>query len=96
VATDKVAGTPFYIAPEIIEWKPYGSKADMWSIGVLLYVLLSGYMPFQADSVDEVFNKIRAGKFNFDQKEFQYVSNEAKDLITKLIEVDQFKRYSAD
>lgn len=52
VVTDKVAGTPFYIAPEIIDWKPYGSKADMWSIGVLLYVLLSGYMPFEAETVD--------------------------------------------
>ena len=42
----QIAGTPFYIAPEIIEKKPYGSKADLWSIGVVMYILLSGYMPF--------------------------------------------------
>lgn len=42
----QIAGTPFYIAPEIIDQKPYGTKADMWSIGIVLYVLLSGYMPF--------------------------------------------------
>lgn len=55
----QIAGTPFYIAPEIIDQKPYGTKADMWSIGIVLYVLLSGYMPFQGTSFEEIFNAIR-------------------------------------
>lgn len=45
-------GTPYYIAPEIINNKPYDSKVDMWSVGVMLYVLMSGYMPFEADTRD--------------------------------------------
>lgn len=91
----QVAGTPFYIAPEVIDQRPYGTKADMWSIGVLLYILLSGYTPFSGSDCEEIFAKIRIGTISFDQPEFKSVSEDAKDLIKKLIVVNQFDRYSA-
>ena len=75
--------------------KPYGTKADMWSIGVVMYILLSGYMPFQGKDFDEIFNKIRIGTISFEYEEFKHVSPEGKDLISKLIVVDQDTRYSA-
>jgi calcium-dependent protein kinase len=52
-----IAGTPYYMAPEVLEGK-YDSKCDTWSLGVLLYVFMSGYLPFQGDNRNEVFYKI--------------------------------------
>ena len=83
-----MAGTPYYIAPEVIDKKPYGIKADMWSVGVVMYILLSGYMPFPGKDFLEIFEKIRSGKIHFDYEEFKHVSQEGKDLIKKLIVVD--------
>ena len=51
------AGTPYYMAPEVFNG-PYGNKCDMWSVGVLLYEILSGYLPFYAEFMYEVFDKI--------------------------------------
>ena len=75
-----VAGTPYYMAPEVLEGD-YDEKCDVWSLGVLLYVLMSGYLPFQGENRAEVFNKIENGKFHFNHPEFNDVSELAKDLI---------------
>jgi len=56
---------------------------------------MCGYLPFQGDTRNEVFYKIVNGKYHFNHSEFNYCSNESKDLITKLLEVDPAKRYSA-
>lgn len=53
-----VAGTPYYMAPETIEGGYFDSKADMWSLGVLLYIMMSGYLPFQGKSTPQIFEKI--------------------------------------
>jgi calcium-dependent protein kinase len=90
-----IAGTPFYIAPEIINLKPYDTKADIWSIGVILYVLLCGYTPFQGKDIEEIFNSIRKGEVHFDYEEFESVSEEAKDLVKKMLQVDTEKRLTA-
>jgi len=57
-----VAGTPYYIAPEVLTGY-YGKECDIWSLGVVLYQLLTGNMPFDGNSTREVFDKIRRGKF---------------------------------
>ena len=57
-----IAGTPLYMAPELIEGS-YGGKVDLWSLGVLLYVLVSGMHPFYAKSTKDIFAKIKEGKW---------------------------------
>ena len=87
-----VAGTPFYMAPEVL-LENYGTKADIWSLGVLLYTLVSGYLPFQGSNNRDVFARIKNADFHFDHKEFSVVSKECKDLIGKLLVVSTKKRF---
>jgi calcium-dependent protein kinase len=82
-----IAGTPYYMAPEVLQGN-YSTKADIWSLGVLLYTLVSGYLPFQGSTSAEVFRKIREGEFHFKHAEFEEVSNECKDLIKSLLETN--------
>eukprot|EP00567_Pseudictyota_dubia_P001871 CAMPEP_0197464540 /NCGR_PEP_ID=MMETSP1175-20131217/64075_1 /TAXON_ID=1003142 /ORGANISM="Triceratium dubium, Strain CCMP147" /LENGTH=422 /DNA_ID=CAMNT_0043000521 /DNA_START=3 /DNA_END=1272 /DNA_ORIENTATION=- len=89
-------GTPGYVAPEILEGDPYGTKADMWSIGVIVYILLGGYPPFIEENQKLLFRKIRAGDFEFHVEYWDQVSKDAKDLISALITVDPSKRLSAE
>ena len=86
-----IAGTPYYMAPEVLSGN-YSSKADIWSLGVLLYTLVSGYLPFQGSTSAEVFRKIREGEFHFKHAEFNEVSDECKDLIKQLLETNVNKR----
>jgi len=88
-------GTPGYVAPEILEGVRYGIKADMWSIGVIVYVLLGGYPPFLEQNQNELFRKIRNGEYEFHVEYWDNVSNEAKGLINSLLTVDPRKRISA-
>lgn len=80
-----LTGTPFYMAPEVIRGSSYDWHSDIWSLGVLLYILLSGYMPFPAQTKKELIEKLNSGKFTFHHKEFDNVSTEAKDLITRML-----------
>ena len=68
-----VAGTPYYMAPEVLDGH-YDFKCDVWSLGVLLYVFMSGYLPFQGQSRNEVFSKISSGKYHFKHVEFEKCS----------------------
>ena len=56
-SSDTMVGTPYYIAPEALDNK-YGFACDLWSLGVIMYILLSGYLPFSGGSTDEVFEKV--------------------------------------
>ena len=98
----RCCGTPLYIAPEVLNaglfkcGPPYGVKADMWSIGVILYVLLCGYPPFRAKTQADQFKKVVAGVYDFpEQRQWGQVSGEAKDLITKLLVLNPAARLSA-
>ena len=91
---NSIAGTPYYMAPEVLEGR-FDSKSDIWSLGVIFYVFMCGYLPFQGDTRNEVFYKIVNGKYHFNHNEFNYCSKESKDLIEKLLEVDPLKRFTA-
>ena len=80
----EVAGTPYYMAPEVIQGA-YGKQSDLWSLGVILYTLVSGYLPFQGDSQAIVFQKIVTLNYHFDHKEFKAISPDCIDLIRKLL-----------
>jgi len=88
-------GTPGYVAPEILEGNAYDERADMWSVGVILYILLGGYPPFIESTQRDLFRKIRKGEYEFHEEYWGTVSTEAKDLISSLLTVDPGKRLSA-
>ena len=92
---DSVVGTPLYVAPEVLDQK-YDYRCDNWSIGVLMYVLLSGMAPFMGHNRKSVFKKIAHVSYDFKGREWDLVSNEAKDLISKLLVKDVDKRLSLD
>jgi len=87
-------GTPGYVAPEVLEGIPYGCQSDMWSIGVISYILLGGYPPFLEvkENQRELFRKIRKGQYKFHEEYWGEVSKEAKDLIASLLITDPKKR----
>lgn len=91
---DEKLGTPYYIAPEVLN-KSYGAKCDVWSAGVITYILLSGMPPFNGQTDQEIMKKVRAGKFSFDDKSWSAVSQNAKDFISKLLTYNQDNRPSA-
>ena len=87
-------GTSFYIAPEVLK-NGYNEKCDLWSCGVILYILLCGSPPFYGKNEKEIFRKILDGNFTFRHKIWNKISNEAKNLVLKLLQVNPTKRISA-
>uniref|UniRef100_A0A7S3YEG1 Non-specific serine/threonine protein kinase n=1 Tax=Lotharella globosa TaxID=91324 RepID=A0A7S3YEG1_9EUKA len=87
-------GTPLYLAPEVITGPQYTHMCDMWSLGVILYVMLCGRPPFYAKDRSHLFRKIKDGLFSFPEKYWKNVSQGAKDLISILLVVDPKKRAS--
>ncbi|XP_072531852.1 death-associated protein kinase 2 [Salminus brasiliensis] len=91
-----MGGTPQYIAPEIINFEPLSTAADMWSIGVITYILLSGLSPFQGETDEETLKNIVALTYEFEPHYFSRTSSMAKDFIQKLLVKDQSERMTAD
>jgi serine/threonine protein kinase len=89
-------GTPGYVAPEILEQHPYKSSCDLWSIGVVLYILLSGSPPFYDDDNFVLFEKIKNVEYNFDAPVWKSISPEAKDIIRRLLVKDPDERLTPD
>ena len=89
-----IIGTSAYCSPEVID-DIYDERCDEWSCGVLMYLLLCGEIPFPGDTEEEMFSKIKKGKFSFHQKEFKNVSNNAKDLICNLLMYNKDYRITA-
>ncbi|CAM9242759.1 unnamed protein product, partial [Choristocarpus tenellus] len=88
-------GTPGYVAPEILMRKKYNQAVDMWSVGVITYVLLGGYPPFHDENQTKLFMKIKKGVYVFHPEYWSDISSEAKDLISKMLTVDPKKRITA-
>lgn len=88
-------GTPEYIAPEILVRKPYTNAVDMWALGVISYILLSGTMPFEDDNRMRLYRQILKGKYSFNGEPWPSVSNLAKDFVERILTVDPAQRLSA-
>jgi calcium-dependent protein kinase len=84
-------GTPYYVAPEIIAGR-YGMECDVWSLGVVMFVLLSGVQPFDGLGLYHVLKKISTGDYTFDPVLWQPVSSTAKDLVSRMLTVSPAKR----
>ena len=88
-------GTLIYCSPEVLK-NNYNKQCDIWSCGVIMYVLLSGHFPFFGKTEEEIKKKILSGKFTFNKKYFNHVSDKAKDLIKKCLIYDKNKRITAE
>jgi calcium-dependent protein kinase len=73
----------------------YNEKCDIWSIGVMLYVMLSGKPPFAGKNDDAIIEKVKVGSYTFPEREWAKITSEAKDLISRMMEKDPTKRLSA-
>jgi len=88
-------GTPEFIPPEVINYEPIGVETDMWSVGVICYVLLSGLSPFMGDNDAETFANITRADYDFVDEAFDAISQDAKDFISALLVKRKEKRMTA-
>uniref|UniRef100_A0A8C1R3Q7 Uncharacterized protein n=1 Tax=Cyprinus carpio TaxID=7962 RepID=A0A8C1R3Q7_CYPCA len=87
-------GTPEFVAPEVVNYEPVDVATDMWSIGVICYILLSGESPFQGNSDAETLALVTAAQWDFNPESFDDITEEAKDFISSLLRKD--KRLSCE
>ncbi|XP_069133417.1 myosin light chain kinase family member 4-like isoform X2 [Argopecten irradians] len=88
-------GTPEFMAPEVVNYDPVSPATDMWSVGVICYVLLSGLSPFMGEAEAETLVNVTYAKWDFTAEEFESISMDAKDFITHLLVKDPKKRMSS-
>jgi len=90
-------GTPIYVAPEVLSGEAYEKEVDMWSIGVITYILLCGFPPFFDDgsNMAQLFDQILNGEYDYPDEYWEDISDEAKDLIDNLLMVEPDERFTA-
>ncbi|KAG7304998.1 hypothetical protein JYU34_010432 [Plutella xylostella] len=88
-------GTPEFVAPEVVNFDQIGYGTDMWSVGVICYVLLSGLSPFMGETDIETMANVTVAKYDFDDEAFNEISDDAKDFIRKLLVKDKESRPTA-
>uniref|UniRef100_A0A8D8VIF2 Serine/threonine-protein kinase 17A n=1 Tax=Cacopsylla melanoneura TaxID=428564 RepID=A0A8D8VIF2_9HEMI len=91
----ELLGTPDYVAPEILHYEPITLAADMWSLGVTAYVLLTGFSPFGGETDSETFRNISKAQLDFPDELFEDISPEAKDFIAKILIKNPKERMTA-
>lgn len=84
-------GAPYYVAPQVLAGS-YNNMADVWSCGVLMFIMLAGYPPFYGESDADVLAKVRLGNYQFNQADFKSISEEAKDVIRGLLKINPQER----
>ena len=87
-------GSAYYIAPEVLS-RNYTELCDLWSCGVIMYILLTGRPPFNGINEEEIMKKIKEGEYDMSRYPWGVISNDAKDLIKGLLQLDPKKRYTA-
>lgn len=90
-----VVGTPYYIAPEVLR-KDYDDSCDLWSVGIIAYILLCGYPPFNGVDNAAVYAAVKRGAYYFPASDWKHVSVEARDFIRRLLQVNVSKRMTID
>ncbi|NWY76007.1 MYLK protein, partial [Erithacus rubecula] len=85
-------GTPEFMAPEVVAFEPVSLSTDMWSVGVICYILLSGESPFQGDTDMETLSNVTAAQWDFEEETFSEISQQAKDFISQLLQKDPRRR----
>ncbi|RRT68749.1 hypothetical protein B296_00032169 [Ensete ventricosum] len=92
-----IVGTPWYVAPEVVTGREYGEKVDVWSVGVVMYMMLAGGLPpFYGESAVEIFDAVARANLRFPPRVFRSVSPAAKDLMRRILCKDVSRRFSAE
>ncbi|XP_042504064.1 calcium-dependent protein kinase 20-like [Macadamia integrifolia] len=89
-----VVGSPYYVAPEVLR-KHYGQECDVWSAGVIIYILLSGVPPFWDETEQGIFEQVLKGELDFESDPWPSISESAKDLVRRMLVRDPKKRLTA-
>uniref|UniRef100_A0A0E0A3E3 non-specific serine/threonine protein kinase n=1 Tax=Oryza glumipatula TaxID=40148 RepID=A0A0E0A3E3_9ORYZ len=89
-----LVGSAYYVAPEVLK-RLYGAEADIWSAGVILYILLSGVPPFWAENEDGIFDAVLQGHIDFSSEPWPSISSGAKDLVKRMLRQDPKERLTA-
>jgi calcium-dependent protein kinase len=84
-------GSPSYVAPEVLGGQ-YDESADLWSLGVIMYILLSGEPPFHGDSPSQIMRRVREGEYDMDQNTWRFISPSGKDMVHRLMTMDPTER----
>jgi len=95
VLMQTACGTPGYVAPEILQAKGYGKEVDMWSVGVITYILMCGFPPFYNDNVPLLFESIMKAEFDYPAEYWDHISDDAIDFIDALLIVEPEQRLTA-
>nr|XP_027202838.1 LOW QUALITY PROTEIN: calcium-dependent protein kinase 2-like [Dermatophagoides pteronyssinus] len=90
-----IVGTPYYVAPEVLSGK-YTKICDIWSCGVVMFILLSGSPPFHGKSNKETLEKVRKGEYTMNASVWKNISSAAKDLIRRMLEYNPERRITAE
>jgi calcium-dependent protein kinase len=88
-----IVGTPYYVAPEVLKGN-YDNACDVWSLGVILFIMLCGYPPFEGDNNKEIFKRVLQQKLEFDPEDWTSISDEVKHLITMMLQKEPQTRIS--
>jgi len=87
-------GSPYYVAPEVLKGE-YGLGWDIWSVGIILFLLLSGYIPFNGETTKKILNKVKTGNIVYDKKKWAKISEDGQDLVKNMLQTDWEKRFTA-
>ncbi|GAA0143873.1 hypothetical protein Leryth_003802 [Lithospermum erythrorhizon] len=91
----EIVGSPYYMAPEVLR-RNYGDEIDVWSAGIILYILLCGVPPFWAESEEAIAHAIIKGEIDFERDPWPKISDDAKDLVRRMLEQNPYNRMTVD